>query len=111
MIASIVVGAVVAICLLTCCCLPLRRRKLMKRDKDMPPLEVSQAEQELEFQRQLDEEYKRTQLEEIEQRNSPPVSPPRVKNMEKDDNKTEEVALMPLTRVKRLVTVFDNTLV
>ena len=65
----------------------------MKRGKDMPPLEASQAEQELEYQqRQLDQEYKR-QLEEIEQRNSPPVSPPRVKNMEKDDDKTEEVAL------------------
>ena len=62
----------------------------MKRGKDMPPLEASQAEQELEYQqRQLDQEYKR-QLEEIEQRNSPPVSPPRVKNMEKDDDKTEE---------------------
>ena len=94
MIASILVGgAVVAICLLTCCCLPLQRCKLMKRGKDMPPLEASQAEQELEYQqRQLDQEYKR-QLEEIEQRNSPPVSPPRVKNMEKDDDKTEEVAL------------------
>jgi hypothetical protein len=61
----------------------------MKRGKDMPPLEVSQAEQELEYQRQLDEEYKQ-QLEEIEQRNSSPVSPTRVKNMEKDDDKTEE---------------------
>jgi hypothetical protein len=83
----------------------------MKLGKEMPPLEVSQAEQELEYQRRLDEEYKR-QLEEVERRNSPPVSPPRVKNKETEDDKTEEVALMPLTRVKSLVTVsFDNTLI
>ena len=107
MIAGIVVGAVAAICLLTCCCLPLRRRKLLKRGKDLQPLDVSQAEQELEYQRQLDEEFQR-QLAEAEKRNA---SPPRIKNKDVDDAKTEEMTLAPLGKENCLDTVFDNTLV
>ncbi len=82
----------------------------MKRGKDMPPLEVSQAEQELEYQRQLDEEYQR-QLEEAEKLNAR-ASPPRIKNKEQVGGKSEEVvSLCPANTVKDLVTVFDNSLV
>ncbi|KAI2500773.1 hypothetical protein MHU86_13697 [Fragilaria crotonensis] len=110
MIAGIVAGTVAAICLLTCCCLPLRRRKLMKRGKDMPPLEVSEAQQELEYRRELDEEFQR-QLDEAEKRNAR-ASPPRIKEKQQDGGRAEEVvALSPANTVKELVTVFDNSLV
>jgi hypothetical protein len=65
----ILVGMLLAAAMscLTCCCLPLRRRKILKKGDEMPPLEVSQAIQDAEYQMQLEEEYT-LQLQEAEKR-------------------------------------------
>ena len=110
MIIGIVVGVILAVLVSTCCCLPLRRRKLVKRGKAMPPLEVSHAEQEREYQQQLDEEFQR-QLAEVEGKQEliKPTTPASKQCL--DDDETEALTLTPATNVKSLVTVFDNSLV
>jgi hypothetical protein len=120
--------AVVMSCL-TCCCLPLRRRKILKKGAEMPPLEVSQAIQEAEYQMQLEEEYT-LQLQESEKRQQELENQRKLKaqedskssfNMSKksilDDSRIserkskpydeEELTMLP-PNVKSLASVFEN---
>jgi hypothetical protein len=119
-IGAVIGGLVAVLCLFTCCCLPIRRRKILKKGKEMPPLEISQAEQEAEYQRQLEEEYKR-QLEEAEKRQLEETEKRQMveakqdaslgKMKDKDDDDDMETVTLYSQGVKGLINAFDNNLV
>ena len=113
-VGAVVGGVLFVVCLLTCCCLPIRKRKILKKGKEMPPLEVSQAEQEAEYQRQLEEEYKR-QLEEAERRQFEVAKKRDAsvgnRNDKDDDDDDMEIVTLYSQSVKGLINAFDNSLV